>query len=257
MVADFSKLLSHPDKEEIISKLMTGISSKNIADWLKLKYPDANQGHLRLAAANLKEFTDKIDFSTYNQFKNDAIQATTNSSSLPESIKNNKCYKDRLIELADKEIDIKRMVQETVMLIRARAEQVFDKIQENPQNMKGDYALIKWFELLLNSLEKCDKVVNERPDQVIQHNVQVTEMQTAMFQDAIRETMAEVDPEIAFLFMDKLSAKMKTLQEPVPPKLSSLGGLAFQENRLKEAQILNTTINNNTEKEEGNELSDK
>ena len=53
MSADFSKILLHPDKDEIISKIMTGVSHKNIADGLKLQYPDKEQGHLRISAALL------------------------------------------------------------------------------------------------------------------------------------------------------------------------------------------------------------
>ena len=101
--------------------------------------------------------------------------------------------------------------------------------------------------MLLNALDKCDKVVNERPDHIVQHNVtvQMVENQTAIFQEAIRETMAEVDPEIAFLFMEKLSLKMKNLQEPSP--LNSLNNNKDQNKQLKEAQILNTSITDKME----------
>ena len=38
MTVDFSKVLDHPDQDEIISKLMAGVTPKDINEWLKLKY---------------------------------------------------------------------------------------------------------------------------------------------------------------------------------------------------------------------------
>jgi hypothetical protein len=245
MVADFSKLTAHPDKDEIISKVITGVPPKTIADWLKLKYPDKEQAHLRLSVPLLKEFVDNGALDMAAQFQTD-LNGVAAGKEISASIKNNKTYQERLVEIADKEIDIKKLVTETTHMIKARAEQVFDKIQENPQNMKPDYVLIKWFELLLTAIEKCDKAINERPDQVIQHNItmQVVESNIAIFQEAIRETAAEIDPEMAFIFIDKLSAKMKALQEPAPNIFS-------QDRRLVEAQVLNTTV----QKEVGDDIS--
>lgn len=218
---------------------MTGVKPKEISDWLRLKYSDKDQGHLHLAAKMLKDFVDN-NTDLYAVLQND-IQSVKNGQMIPkelsESLRNNKTYKERLNELADKEIDIKKVLRETVFIIKQRVEQVFDKIQENPSNMKPDYALIKWLELLLNSTEKFQKIVNEAPDIVVQHNVslQMVEQNTALLQDAIRETMEEVDPAMALLFMDKLSEKMNVLTAPKAEVLST-------DKRLAEAQLLNTKV---------------
>lgn len=247
MTADFSKLLNHPDKDEIISKLMTGISPKQVADWLKLKYADKEQGHLRISSKNLKDFTDN-NLDLYSQLRND-IEGVANGQAAPkglaESLKNNKTYQERLIELADKEIDIKQIIRETVMMVRARAIQVFDKIQNNPENTKPDYTLIKWFETLINASEKYDKIVNESPDMVVEHKVtmEIVENRLAIFQEAVRETALELDPEIAFLFMENLTKKLEALEEPQNQILG-------QEKRLAEAKILSTTIAEQGEQDE-------
>ena len=159
---------------------------------------------------------------------------------IAESLKNNKTYQERLNDLANNELDIKKLITETVFMIRERAIQVFDKIQENPGNTKPDYALIKWFEVLLGSMEKYDKIVNKAPDQIVQHNVtmQVIDQHTAAFQDVIREVLAEIDPEASFLFMEKLKEKMEALKPPKEDKPLS------QERRLKEAELISTTVMN-------------
>jgi len=248
MVADFSKILSHPNKDEIISKLMTGIRSKDVADWLKLKYPEKEQSHLRLSAALLKEFADNDGVMDLNKQIQQDISGIKNGQNLNKeiaaSLRNNKTYRERINELADNEIDLKKTLTKLIFLMESRVEQYFDKMQENPSNLKPDYGLIKWFEVLINALEKANKIINEAPDMVVQHNIniQATQQYTIFLQDAIRETCAEVDPQMAFLFMEKMNEKMPMLEEPKPQTVSI-------EKRINEVQILNTKVNSLLEKE--------
>lgn len=239
-MADYSNLLCHPDKDEIISKLVSGIKPKDISDWLKLKYSEKEQSHLRLSGVLLKDFIEN-NLDLYSQLRNDIINTKDGkdvNKKISESLINNKTYKERLNELADNELDIKKILKETVFLIRERIEQVWDKVQENPSNLKPDYALIKWFEILLNSAEKFNKIVNEAPDQVVQHNVslQLVEQHTLVLQDAIRATLSEIDPDIAFLFIEKLNDKLAKLKPAEPEKQLS------QEKRIEQAKLLNSKI---------------
>jgi len=217
-MADFSKILAHPNKDEIISKLMTGIKPKDVADWLKLKYPEKEQLHLRLSVSLLKEFTDSHG-DMYAQMQQDVAKVKNGqvpAKKIAESLLNNKSYQERLNELADKEIDFKKKLRDIVLMIESRLEQYFDKMQENPENLRPDKMLIEWFRLLLEAADKANKVINEAPDMVVQHNVnvQTINQHTIFLQDAIRETMAEVDPQMAFLFMEKMNEKMMLLEEP-------------------------------------------
>jgi hypothetical protein len=237
---DFSKLLQHPDKDEIISKLVHGVKPKDISDWLKLKYPDKNQSHLKLSAKVLKDFMDNnIDlYTTLQADIVDAKKGKQQDKKIADSLLNNKTYRERLNELADTEIDIKKVTGEVVFLIRSRIEQYFDRVQQNPENLKPDYGLIKWFEVLLNACEKYDKMVNNAPDQIVQHNITMTAMDrtTAAMQDVIREVLAEIDPEASFLFMEKMrEALEKTVPPPEEQPLS-------QGKRLMEATVLKGQI---------------
>ena len=42
MSVDYSKLTDHPDFEDIVSKLTSGVKPKDVRDWLKLKYISVN-----------------------------------------------------------------------------------------------------------------------------------------------------------------------------------------------------------------------
>lgn len=234
---NFDKLIEHPKANDIISKLVSGIRPKDVADWLRLEYPDKNQAHLRLGSSYLKDFLDQ-NLDLYATLKKDigAVKSGEPDKKISASLKNNKTYQERLVEMADHEIDVKKLMHNTGILIQTRLEQYYDKMQENPTNTKPDYGLIKYFELLLNYVDRYDKIINQSPDQIIQHNVtvQVMDQYVAVMQDTIRETLAEIDPDAAFLFMEKFNEKLPKLQLPEvqPTKTISIN------DRLLEAQVL-------------------
>lgn len=240
MPADYSKLLSHPDKDEIISKLVSGVPPKTVSEWLRLKYNSKEHSHLRLSVQNLREFVNN-NLDLYNQVQKDVLAVANGQKAPPkpiaESLRNNKTYKERLNEIADNELNINKTLSDVIYIIKVRAEQVFDKIQENPSNIKPDYALIKWFEILFNAIEKYDKIVNKSPDQVIQHNIsiQMVDNYAAIFQDTIREVVSMVDPDTGLLIMEKISDRLSQLKEPVQETLS-------QDKRLAQAQIISNTV---------------
>src|ERR1035437_10296456 len=47
-----SKILNHPDREEIIQRLLNGMSPTVVHKWLLSKYPDEKQNHITVAAIN-------------------------------------------------------------------------------------------------------------------------------------------------------------------------------------------------------------
>ncbi len=217
-MADIDKLINHPEKDKIIGKLFSGESPRDVAQYLKLKFHGKDEQHLRLSAVFLKELIDKYfgQYKLLDQIIADEKSGKLNTK-LAESLINNKVWQERMQENLDKEIDLKKRIQQMIQAIEARAEQVFDKIQENPGNLKGggDYILLKYFDLLINALEKADKIINERPDKLIQADITINmvEQHSVAFQEAIRELLMELDPEISARFMDLLTRKLAKLRD--------------------------------------------
>jgi hypothetical protein len=245
-MADFSIILEHPDKDHIISQLLSGVDPREIIQWLKLKYPDKESSHLKISLKLLRDFSQSDFVNYYNQLSKDISLAKTGKldkvdRKLSDSIVNNKTYKERLNEALQSEIDIKKRFLELDIIVRDRMEQIFDKIQENPGQFKGDYVFIQYLGKYMELAEKWNKTVNNAPDQIIQHNYTVNyiDQQTIVIQDAIRETLAEMDPEASLVFIDKLNEKLEKLK----PKdhLSS-------EDIVKEAEIIQQKLLESTEK---------
>ena len=244
-MADFSLIQTHPDVEEIINKLISGTDPKSISDWLKLKYPDDNQTHLLISIKLLKEFQQSEYLNYYDQAIKDLNKTKNNekiNKKLALSIQNNKTYQERLNEVVDKKIDILEEYKKLRILYLARIEQLFDKIQEDPDiiNSKNEYVLTKYTEQFMGLLEKMDKIINNRPDQIIQHNhvVDYVNQYTAILQQTVLETFKEIDSESAFLFMEKYAENIKKASLPEFSESKSV----TDDKILKDVQILNNKL---------------
>src|ERR1700686_5284326 len=95
----YKKILDHPDREEIISKLIIGISPADISEWLKAKYTNVNEKSLLISENILKSFqTNYLDF--YNDIQQDISKTKTALSNnvaiddITLAVKQNPAYED-------------------------------------------------------------------------------------------------------------------------------------------------------------------
>jgi hypothetical protein len=237
------KILKHPDKDEIISKLIIGISPKTITEWLKGKYTNVDESKFVISEKTIKSFKDnyldiyKILKEDFDKTKN--ALAVNTEDQLMLSVQNNPTYKNKMIELASQEIDIKKMLANMIIAIETRAAQIFDSIQEDPRNInsRNDRVLREWFDTLGANLERFHKLVNGVPDQIIQHNItlQAVDQHIAVFHDVIRDVLSKMDLESSMYFMELFNERMSKLKQPDTNNMST-------EERLVEAKILNETI---------------
>jgi len=94
-----------------------------------------------------------------------------------------------------------------------------------------------WFENLGIILEKYHKIVNEAPDQVIQHNVtvQAIDTQISIFYEAFKECLKHMDFETSMKCMDIFNQKMTTLKLQSKPTVNL-------DQEFSEVQVLNDNI---------------
>ena len=239
------KILDHPDKDEVIAKLVLDYSAKDIHDWLANKYTNVSETKFVIAEKSIKTFKDNY-LDVYNMIQEDIVKtkqavATSTEDQLELAIKNNPTYKGKMLELAGKEIDIREMVRNLCVAIETRLGQVFDEIQENPRdiNTRIDRVLIEYGELLGGLLEKYYKFTESPADISIQHNVtlQVVDQHISVFHDVIREILSQLDLESSMLFMELFNEKMAKLKPPTPDQVPNT------DVKLAEAKLLNETIN--------------
>ena len=239
------KILDHPDKDEIIAKLILDVAPKDINEWLANKYTNVSEKQFVIAEKSIKTFKDNY-LDVYNMIQEDIVKtkqalATNTEASLELAVRENSTYKGKMLELAGKEIDVRQMVAHLCIAVETRLGQVFDEIQEDPRNINSriDRVLIEYGELLGGLLEKYYKFTESPADLTIQHNVtlQVVDQHISVFHDVIREVLSQLDLESSMLFMELFNEKMSKLKPPTPDTIPNT------DIKLAEAKLLNETIN--------------
>ena len=212
------KLLSHPDFQEILAKLLNSISPSDIAEGLNLRYQEVNDKKFQLSERMIRDFQKNyLDF--YLTMKNDltAIQApqTPASATLLQTLNNNIDYKEALTKYANTELDIKERIAKLCSVIEVRTEQMFNIIQEDPENYRADRVMIEWLLLLKDTLHELREASETSPDAIsIQNNISIQVLDTHM--DAvfgiIREILTKLDYDTSLLFIDMWQEAMGDLK---------------------------------------------
>lgn len=239
------KIIEHPDKDEVISKLVIGVSAKDIHDWLAAKYTNVSEAKFVIAEKSIKSFQDNY-LDIYNLIQEDIGKtktaiATSTEDQLELAIQTNPTYKSKMLEIAGENLDVRQMVSRLCAAIEIRFGQIFDEIQADPRNIntRVDRMLKEYGEMLGNLLEKYYKFTEQQPDQIVQHNVtlQVVDQHISVFHDVIKEVLSQMDLETSLYFMEVFNEKMEKLKMPTQEKDLT------PEARLADAKLLSEAIN--------------
>lgn len=220
-MAEFGLILDHPVSKDILSKLLSGSTPKEVAQWLKVKYPEKNQSHLRLTQKLLTEFKNSQFTDYLPQFEQDLAEVTAkkgdpNAKYMSAALTNIKPYRERMTELADLKLNTMITLEKNIGILLTRFEQMYDLMQQSPGDAKFDNTFIRYFNAFKDGMETLEKMKVTSPDHLAQHNMTVQMMQDYIniIQDVVRRNMAKFDPEIAAQFMEDLYNELDSVQVP-------------------------------------------
>lgn len=241
-MSDFSIIKDHPDKKEILAKLLSGSEPKDVCDWLKLKYPKKEQSHLRISQKLLTDFKNSQYTNYYEQFTQDLTTVSSNDpdKELSAALTNIKPYRERLKEIADKQLNSLNTIESNLHIVLTRIEQMYDVIQNDPTNARLDNTFIRYMKLLQDGIETIEKIKLNSMDNLSQQNftMQAVQESIVVMQDAIRETLEEeCSSDVAANFMDKLYYKMNQMESPKALSLDE----KVREAQKFEGQVIGTT----------------
>lgn len=237
------KILDHPDKDELISKLILGISPKDIHDNLVIRYSNVSEKKFVISEKDLKTFKD-TSLDLYKMIQEDVKKTKMVEQNIDGELKlaiqHNSTYRDTIQKLAKDELDLKTMIGEMMISVKMRFDQITDQIQMDPSNVNTRTERL-WVEMI----DRFDKVftsyqkyIIQAPDQIIQHNitVQAIDRHMEILRDAVKNVLSRMDIEASLLFMDMLNEEMAKLKPPSEQKIVPA------EQRLTEAKIVNEQI---------------
>ena len=212
----FNKILTHPSRTKIIRMLTKGMGVREVAKIIREMHPDNKKLHL--TPTTLQKFRkEKLDLDA------EAIKEIKEAESDKREVRDEKkentqlkgmpIYKEKLQEALDLHIDIRQQLANLSVLINARIENIFNRAQLGGVSTNEEQNLQKYFATYITVLEKWAKYIDKIADQTIETNVNITviEDQMAVIRECIRETLMEIDPEMAVRFFSKLERKLSTL----------------------------------------------
>jgi len=239
------RFLDHPDREEIVSKLLAGTPSSDISEWLKAKYNPLTEKKFIFSEKYITSFKDEyLDFYTIMRQDLDKTKSNiTASEQMQIELQGTPAYHKALEKYTDSEVDIKLIVKKLVVNAETRISQMFDIIQSDPENFRSDRTLLEWFSTLAGILEKYDSILNGSPDQInIQNNIniQVVDDHINVIFNIIKEILTKLDYDTSLIFIDMYNEEIKKIKSSSHPQLPV-------ETRLKEATMLSETISEKLE----------
>ena len=209
------KILNHPDKETVISKLLEGDSVKEVERWLKEKYPRTRRLHIsymtlqkfRAEHLNIKgEVLDDI------KNKRGEIDREATEAEARMIIKASSSYQQKLEEIASSELDVTRRLLEMDKLINSRIEYYYNLLQEGG-SLREDKIFIEYINTMKALMQDWKKYIEGVADKKIEHNINISVVneQARILKEAVLDVLQELKPELVSVFVDRLDVKMRQL----------------------------------------------
>jgi hypothetical protein len=238
-----SKILNHPDKEEIIQRLLAGQSPNTIRIWLQNKYADDKTQHISVSSISdfrknylnldreatriLKKEQDKKTLGLPHNSNASSFLDRPNESAedyhvrVKNTLLSSPTYQDKLKEITNAHLDAPRLMKELHMLLQSRIEVYYNEIAGATtvgDTLKADKMFADYVRLATDVLKDSKKVwddYNKQPDEGTVDLDLVHEM-VAIVREAVKESISDFAPEIALEFVDKLNKRLMSLEYKVP-----------------------------------------
>jgi hypothetical protein len=212
----FKKILTHPDKNKIIKLLTEGVGVREVSKQLKEKYPRNTK--LQVSANSLQEFRSQhlnLEKEALEEIKKANSEAKEAKAFVKDHgvVKSMPAYRERIKEIIDYKVDIHNELKELILLGKSRIEALFDKAASGEATINEEKNLQTYMSNLQSNLERYAKYVEGFADKTIETNVNITVIEDQMLamREAVKETLEEMDGEMAVRFLEKLNQKITTL----------------------------------------------
>ncbi len=212
-----NKVLIHPEKEEIIKRLLQGESVKEIELWLKSRHPKKRKlwisyatlqkfrkNHLQLEGDILEDIKAAKKDITYDSVALEARAILGASSS----------YQKKINEIVDNKLDADRKMLEMMALTSSRLEYYFNILQDPKYSgIKEDKMLVELLNLQRGLVQDWKKYVDGVADQKIEHtfNINIVNEQVSVLKNIVFQVLQEMNPELIPVFMEKVNSRLLDL----------------------------------------------
>jgi hypothetical protein len=207
------KVLQHPDREEIVKKLLGGESVKGVEKWLLEKYP--RKKRLQISYATLQSF--RTDYLNVKGDVLDDIKRAKKEKDLEEDeieakaiITASSAYQQKIDEIVSKELDTNRKLLEISALISARMEYYYNMISAGG-SLQKEKMFLDLVKEQRGLIQDWKRYVEGAADKRVEHNINVSVIneQVTVLKGIVFEVLQELDPELVPVFVDKVNKKLE------------------------------------------------
>ena len=209
------KVLNHPDKEDMIKRLLGGDSVKEVERWLKEKYPRSKRLHVsymtlqkfRAEHLNLKGDVLGDIKNRRTELDKEAIDAETKMV-----IHNSSAYQQKIEEIAEGKLDVSRRLLEMDSLINSRLEFYYNLL-ENGGTLREDKIFIEYINTMKGLMQDWKKYVEGVADKRIEHNININVVneQAKILKETVIDVLTEISPELITVFVERLDMRTRAL----------------------------------------------
>ena len=211
-----NKVLKHPDKEDIVKKLLNGDSVKEVERWLKKKYPRSRRLHISYMTiqkfrANYLNIKGEVLEDIKN--KRAEIQKDVDDAETRMILSNSTNYKDKIEEIASSELDVSKRLLELDALITSRIEYYYNLLQ-NGGSIREDKIFLEYINTLKSLMQDWKKYIEGFADKKIEHNVNISVIndQVKVIQEVMYEVLQEMSPELIPIFVNRVNSRVENME---------------------------------------------
>jgi hypothetical protein len=208
-----NKVLNHPNKDEIIKRLLDGDSVKEVDKWLKKKYPRSKR--LQVSYMTIQKFRSEylnIKGDVLDDIKNKRaeVQRDVDDTETRMVVSNSSSYKDKISEIASGELDVSRRLLELDSVISARIEYYYNLL-ENGGSIREDKIFIEYINTLKSLMQDWKKYIEGFADKKIEHNVNVSVVndQVRILKQIMYEVLQDMSPELIPSFVNRVNKRIE------------------------------------------------
>lgn len=207
-----NKVFKHPEKEEIIKKLLNGESVKQIEAWLKKKHP--KKRGLWISYATLQKFRKDhlhLDGEILDNIKAARKDQDLTSKELEARaiIASSSAYQQKINEIVSNELDANRKILEMMVLVGSRLEYYFNMLQSGG-SIREDKMFIELLNTQRGLVQDWKKYVEGVADKRVEHNINlnVVNEQVVVLKNIVFEVLKEMEPGLVSVFVEKINSRL-------------------------------------------------
>lgn len=214
-VTGYTKIISHPDKDELVEKLIAGVPVRQIEAWLRSKY--AKNKKLQVSFVSLQSFR-----KNYLNIEAEALKELQKERRQLQVIKKQEQDQERVQKIQTYQAGLANYVQSSLIDYNAEMLGLIDECKDGIRHLKdlninkglhlNHVAIAAYIGRLQDVIQMHNKMVTDqekRQGNKLEEDYEQLNKKMEILIEAVREAFSQTNPEGLFTFVQLVKTKME------------------------------------------------